>query len=271
LFEMGGGMNAIRTLVVIGMTGVTLLLAARQAPALQELGQFRWQFASFCNVVTLSVVQEGSTFALAGFDDNCGGSNSAAFGTASLNPDGTAAMGLTIVMQNGVTDHFNILLNLATLSGTWQSASGKTGVFFFNPPSPAAGSPRPAPTTGPLTSGTTLRGTYHVRFQAAAPGADGASPISFGFTLPSAPAVNVVGQGGASTPNCPGTAANPQAAAGQLCVYVSGGTNVSALIICTTGRSFFCGEADPFGTTVLIEATAAGETGSFGSWAVTVP
>jgi hypothetical protein len=254
-------MKAIRTLVVIGITVVTLLLAARPAPALQDLGQFRWQFASFCNVVTLSVVQEGSSFALAGFDDNCGGSHFAAFGTASFNPDGTAGIGLTVVMQNGTTDHFDIVLNLGTLSGTWQSASGKTGVFFFNPPSPAAGSPRPAPTTGPLPSGTTLRGTYHIRFQAAAPSEEGASPISFGLTLPSAAAVNIIGQGGASTPNCPGTAANPQAAAGQLCVYVSGGTNVSNLFICTTGRSFFCGEADPFGTSVLISATVAGQTG----------
>jgi hypothetical protein len=259
-------MHAIRTGAVV----VMFLLGAGQAQALQELGQFRWQFASFCNVVTLTAVQEGATVALAGFDDNCGASHLAAFGSASANSDGTAAMGLTIVTPGGATDHFDIVLNVATVSGIWRSASGKTGVFLFNPPGPAPGPPRPAPTTG-LPSGTTLRGTYHVRFQAAAPSADGASPISFGSTLPSAPGVNFVPQGGGSTANCPGTAANPQAAAGQLCVYESGGTNVKSLIICTTGRSFFCGEADPFGTTVLISATDAGETGSFGSWAVTVP
>jgi hypothetical protein len=173
-------------------------------------------------------------------------------------------------MQNGATDHFDIVLSLATLSGTWRSAAGQTGVFFFNPPNPAPGSPRPVPGGG-LPSGTTLRGVYHVRFQAMATDNDATSPFSFGVTLPSAPTAHFIAAGSGSTANCPGTAANPQAAAGHLCVYEQSGTNVKARFIVPGGTLFALDTADPFGAAVLITALAAGETGSFGSWAVTAP
>ena len=123
-----------------------------------------------------------------------------------------------------------------------------------------------------VASGTTLRGSYAVAFTAAAGGDRSTSAISFGFTLPSAPVANFIAAGGASTTACPGTSANPQAARGQLCVYETSSTNVSAdRCIAKTGSGYVCNAADPYGTSVWLTSTAAGATVSVGSWAVTVP
>lgn len=262
-------MKPMGRLVVNAVVVVTVFLGATPVWALQEFPPVRWQLAPNCNIVTLTVVEEGPAYTLAGFDDNCGGSHSAAFGTVSLNPDGTFAMGLTVVTQGGRPDHFDIVLNASTISGTWQDAAGNSGDFLIDPTSPAAGVPRGAPPAVP--TGTTLRGSYLVDFTAAGANARGTSAFSFGFTLPSAPATNFIAAGGASTAACPGTAAIPQAAPGQLCVYERTNTNVSFLCIAATGSTYLCGLADPYGASVFIESTAAGTTKSAGSWAVTVP
>ncbi len=58
----------------------------------QVIGTFRWQFAPFCNTVTLTVEQKGGLYALTGFDDMCGGARrGGASGTATSTP--TAACG----------------------------------------------------------------------------------------------------------------------------------------------------------------------------------
>ena len=47
------------------------------------LGTFSWQFAPFCNVVTVTIVQDGDGLSLSGSDDNCGAAKrSPAFGSA---------------------------------------------------------------------------------------------------------------------------------------------------------------------------------------------
>jgi hypothetical protein len=241
--------------------------------ALAELGPFRWQFAPSCNVVTLSIVQEGSVFALTGFDDNCGAAHSSAFGSASANPDGsTIAIGLTVVTPNGIAEHFDIVLN-GSLSGTWKSTAGKTGTFTFNPSSPA-GSPRPAATFSP-PSGSTLQGSYGVDFTAAAISDRGTCAFSFGVTLAAAPTPHFLATGAPPTADCPGSPSNPQAGAGHLCVYESQAVNVQSSCILNTSQHTCTPSGtstpDPFGAAILVFANASGNTRSYGSWAVTVP
>jgi hypothetical protein len=123
-----------------------MLLGPTTGQAGPELGSFVWQVAPFCNVVTLTVVQDGPGFSLSGFDDNCGGAHSAAYGAASFNPDGTVSLGLTILAAGGAAEQFSVVLTAASgFSGTWQDASGNTGDFLINPLLPAAGTLRPAP------------------------------------------------------------------------------------------------------------------------------
>src|SRR5262249_23401530 len=114
------------------------------AEAGQEIGTLRWQLAPFCNVLALAAAVEGSGIVLSGFDDNCGVAHSAAYGTASLNPNGTLNLGLTIVTGGGPGEHLDALLDPATASGPGPAARGPGGTFVFNPAS-AAGPPRPAP------------------------------------------------------------------------------------------------------------------------------
>jgi len=129
--------------MLLAVMVVAIVTGASPAGA-QELGTFRWRFAPFCNVVTLSVVQQpGEVYALTGFDDRCGASVRAAVsGTAHLNPDGTIGMGLTIIWPDGLSTRDAVVLN-STLSGTWtDTASGSGGAFTYNP-SAVSGTPRP--------------------------------------------------------------------------------------------------------------------------------
>jgi hypothetical protein len=125
---------------------VTLVLAmgTGSAASAQDLGTFRWQFSPFCNVVTLSVVREGTLFRLAGTDDQCGAAASGVVaGTAFQGAGGSATLGLTIVAPGGTLVTSEIVLDTTSLSGTWRDSAGRSGTFVFNPPSPAGGTPRP--------------------------------------------------------------------------------------------------------------------------------
>src|SRR5262245_16165508 len=94
----GGAMR--RFPFVFAMVGVALMTAATASA--QVLGTFRWQLAPFCNVVTLTVVQNGPAFSLHGTDDQCGAPRFAAVsGSAHLNPDGTAGLAFTVMRPDG--------------------------------------------------------------------------------------------------------------------------------------------------------------------------
>jgi hypothetical protein len=131
----------------------TLLLAPRMASGISPVGTFQWQFAPFCNVLTLTVLQEGTVFLLNGSDDSCGAASaSSVTGTASLGPDGSVLMGVILVTGNGLTVSVSISLDPSTLAGTWVDSMGNSGNFVPNPPSPTTGAPRPAPSAvvGPV-------------------------------------------------------------------------------------------------------------------------
>lgn len=122
-----------------------------------------------------------------------------------------------------------------------------------------------------LSSGQTLQGTYTIEFNAAAVGGRGSSPISFPIRLAAAPTTNFIATGGAANTNCPGSAGNPTALPGQLCVYETYSTNISTRCVASVGASYACNNSDTWGTTVFVTATAAGQATSVGSWAVTAP
>jgi len=77
-----GFVRAVLMLAAVGLTGIA---------EAQPLGTFSWQLAPYCNVVTVSVTQNGSTYTLDGYDTQCGGSSSRApaTGIAVPNPSGT--------------------------------------------------------------------------------------------------------------------------------------------------------------------------------------
>lgn len=235
------------------------LMAATPASA-QVLGTFRWQFAPYCNTVTLTIQQVGGQFTVSGFDDMCGAARSApASGTAHLNPDGTVGMGITVIRPDGVAVQHAAVFTPVSPTGTWSDDFGNSGTFAFGAPSPSVGAPRPV----------TFRGVYGGR-GFASPSAQVMATLSFGRALPFTPQARVVHQGEATTAQCPGTPASPQASPGYLCLYERSQLN-RVYPTPVFDSLFVAGVADRFGAVVVITNTAAGQFGSSGTWAVTLP
>jgi hypothetical protein len=124
-----------------------------------------------------------------------------------------------------------------------------------------------------LPSGKTLKGIYEITDTAAAKGVqDQTTAISetYAAALPSAPQIYFIADGAAPPAACPGSAADPKATAGNLCVYESRNhTNLAE-------------DPDPFidpsnqaegtlGVGIEITANSAGLYDSAGTWAVTAP
>jgi hypothetical protein len=124
---------------------------------------------------------------------------------------------------------------------------------------------------GTLPSGSSLRGTWGASGGSDADTTTVVGAISFGVVLGSAPAPHFVFDGAAPTATCPGTAAAPTAARGQLCVYQNAGsTNVNTVALHAPGSNDDS-TASAFGTVVVIDSAAGGPVQSSGSWAVTAP
>jgi hypothetical protein len=124
---------------------------------------------------------------------------------------------------------------------------------------------------GVIPGGRTLRGTFSIDGTATAAGQQNSADVSFGYTLASAPTTHFIAAGTAAPPECPGTAANPQAAAGHLCVYEAGNTNVGTrLVYDPVGYVAPAANKHGFGI-YMYGTTAAGFYTSHGSWAVTTP
>jgi Chaperone of endosialidase len=121
---------------------VVLSGAAAQA---QPLGTFRWQVQPYCNVLTVSVTQDGAIYTLDGTDDQCGaGTQAAVVGTAFPNPNGTIGLGFNVVSTpGGAPAHIDATITLPSASGTWRDGAGNTGTFTLTPGAGTGGSPRP--------------------------------------------------------------------------------------------------------------------------------
>jgi hypothetical protein len=108
-----------------------------------------------------------------------------------------------------------------------------------------------------LPSGKTLKGAFYFKTTI--------SSYSFAFSLPSVPIVNIRPFGASATAQCPGTAQDPQAAPGQLCLYQSNNSGASACVFATDDPMSSCTSATKFG----FGASASGDMS--GQWAVTAP
>jgi len=129
------------------------------------------------------------------------------------------------------------------------------------------GPPGPFPTT--LPTGQTIRGSYRVGNQTVS-----GTPVlvfdteSFVYPLTSAPIVNVITIGGASTSQCPGSADNPQAAPGNLCIYAALGLVANPVCVIDPTANLGCARSATTGFTL---STTTNDTFSTGTWAVTAP
>jgi hypothetical protein len=149
-------------------------------------------------------------------------------------------------------------------------ATGKTGSTGTAGPQGTKGETGPAgPLVTTLASGKTLRGSYAVTVDATAAGQVNRVGVPFEFELSAKPAVHRIAGGGAPTTECPGSVADPEAKAGNLCVYEDTLADATELEIFdpTTGL----GGSSQFGWYARIQSTAAGEALSYGTWAVTAP
>jgi hypothetical protein len=122
---------------------------------------------------------------------------------------------------------------------------------------------------GVLPSGRTIKGTYHVQYLAEASLEPGGVAFSFGASLPAAPAASFIPLGGPATADCPGSAANPKAAPGHLCVYEGWSSNVWAPWVFKPSTN--TSGADRFGAGVGVASQSMGGVVSNGTWAVTAP
>lgn len=116
----------------------------------------------------------------------------------------------------------------------------------------------------------TIQGNYAAGLQAANTNDDGWDSISFGFELAAAPTPNFRAAGSAPNANCPGSAADPQAAPGHLCVYESQSSNRGSVVL-FTGTTGAFPAASKWGAGVWLIPAAAGNAYSYGTWAVTAP
>jgi hypothetical protein len=128
---------------------------------------------------------------------------------------------------------------------------------------------------GDLTAptGKTQVGNWNAGTFGTAAGADMWGAITFPQRLASAPAApdaNFIAPGGASTTNCPGSVANPQAATGQLCLYARTCTRATFQCI-FAGSTGSCTTADAHGAGLWLTSSAAGDAFCYGTWAVTAP
>jgi hypothetical protein len=138
--------------VVVGLIALVATATSSIAEA-QSLGAFSWQLQPFCNRVTVTVVQTGTSYTLDGYDDQCGAAQRAPVnGVATLNPNGTIQFGFTTVVSGGLPVHVTAQVTLPSASGTWQDNLGNSGTFAIG--GSAAGSPRPAPSPTSVPDGS---------------------------------------------------------------------------------------------------------------------
>lgn len=123
-----------------------------------------------------------------------------------------------------------------------------------------------------LESGQTLTGPFVVSTRATTAGDFMWGHVSFPVRLAAAPTPFFI-NGGAPTADCPGSAANPTAAPGRLCVYTSACGSVTGSPDCAifSGVSGGCNTASPVGFSMFLASNIMGNVFCYGMWAVTAP
>jgi hypothetical protein len=144
-----------------------------------------------------------------------------------------------------------------------RGAAGVRGALGEQGPKGEQGAPGPLLST--LPSGRTETGAYGsagTRFQkkegsASPPGVATSYPLPLTFT----PVVNVIGTKASPTASCPGSAANPTATAGNLCLYAE----------LEEGEMTVLAEPAHFGFFMFFEGEEGENYEGVGTWAVTAP
>lgn len=146
----------------------------------------------------------------------------------------------------------------AALKGN-HGPQGVQGLQGAQGPTGKEGAQGPAgPYSDLLPSGKTIKGAFYLKTTTI-------STYSFAFSLPSVPIVHVRSFGSTASVECPGTAADPQAAPGNLCLYQSNNSVASACVFATDDPLSSCTSATRFGFGASTSAEMSGQ------WAVTAP
>ena len=115
----------------------------------------------------------------------------------------------------------------------------------------------PGPYSAVLPSGKTLKGSFYLT--------SAITSYGFAFSLPSAPAVHVRAFGSGASTECPGSAADPQAAPANLCLYQANNSAAGACVFATDDPLSSCTSATRYG----FAGSSNGQVQ--GQWAVTAP
>ncbi|HEX4670980.1 MAG TPA: hypothetical protein VH279_01870 [Solirubrobacteraceae bacterium] len=126
------------------------------------------------------------------------------------------------------------------------------------------GTPGPFP-SGPLPRGTTIKGVYDIDFVATTTFQFAAQTLSYGFEMASPLAATVVASGTTPPAQCAGgSAASPQAAPGNICLFSQNKGNENNLGVYSPPSS-------KYGAAVELEAQTTGRAYDYGTWAATAP
>ena len=143
-------MNAFtRHAFASAIAAAALVASSAGTASAQTIGTFPFRLQPFCNNALLTVTQEGTTYRLAGWDDNCGAGNERfpLTGTISPNNDGTLHITFTVIRPTGVAVSTSIRnFNLGSLSGAFTDSAGNTGTAVIGGAAGGSGA-RPAPTS----------------------------------------------------------------------------------------------------------------------------
>ncbi|HUU36279.1 MAG TPA: tail fiber domain-containing protein [Vicinamibacterales bacterium] len=128
---------------------IVVVSAASNRADAQSLGTFTWQLQPYCNVVTVTIVQQGAVYTMDGYDDRCGvGARAPLVGLATLNPDGTIAIGWHLVVS-GSGQQIGARISPNTLGGTWSDSAENAGTLAFGVNTGGAERPPPVATIPP--------------------------------------------------------------------------------------------------------------------------
>jgi hypothetical protein len=131
----------------------------------------------------------------------------------------------------------------------------------------------PGPYVDVLPSGKSETGTFSIVDHSSGSGNHFSDNISFSIPLASAPTPHYIGPGGVPPAGCSGSAANPGASPGHLCVFAGYMNQVSNVIIWNFAGVVNPGEANRFGADVLAYTSGGDQTDVElgGTWVVTAP
>jgi hypothetical protein len=158
---------------------------------------------------------------------------------------------------------------VAALKGQTGAQGSKGGPGLTGPKGGKGDQGVPGPVTGVLPSGVTERGAFVVRDIAGAAFEEKDTAISFGLTLSTDVAAHYVS--GAPTTACPGSAADPTAAPGNLCLYKTLTSNDNLKEFVDPATTLSTVTARPYGVLFRVYAQTIGDFYVYGTWAVTAP